>query len=130
MEETKGKEQTIFVCPRFKGLLMVVKPDDVITDKWGRSRNSPGKHLQFINNGYGGEYRTSDPEEIEFIKTSELFRTGKIIIVNSPREELKPVPTGPEVHNGSVDSRATTIATPAPKEDTPAVSKKVKTPKR
>lgn len=74
-----------FVCPNGYALELVMQSAGTHREVDGHILPNPFKHINFRKEGYGakegygfwrGAYVTSDPSEIEFIRTHDWFREG------------------------------------------------------
>ncbi len=115
MEQTIAQEKsTVFVTSRFAHLNLVMKTDQNIIVN-GVVVSTPPRFIRFHPGTYGaGEYRTKDPEEVAFIKTTAEFKSGEIQIASMGTPKRTDFGVG--LHSGtmSTGARAPEIAGPAP----------------
>ncbi len=74
-----AEKSVLFVCPGGFELVLVPQSEDY-KDVDGRAIKVHAKRINFKKRAFGGRYRgeyvTNKPEEIEFIRNHEWFRSG------------------------------------------------------
>lgn len=119
--------EVIFVCPKKPQAVITVKSAFTVNHPDGSSSITPGIRVGFIPNEYGvGEYRTSDPKVIKFLREHLWFQKGAIEIAG----ESVPAERPPRVVQGVLSSKEPEAPTPPAPEDVPRYPKAAKVPKR
>lgn len=116
MQDKKSK--VLFVCDRFPMLQMVIERDRVAIIG-GEVIRTPHQTIGFKKTPYGGQYETSEPDIIEFIRDSQQFQSGEIVEVSDINKLRGNKEVVQQVVTGMVTSAPRQEPTVAPEPATP-----------
>lgn len=114
-EKEKGKETVLFVCDRYPEIRLVFKADTT-TIVNGKVVTTKAHYIGFRKTNYGGQYETSDAEQIEFIRSTPEFKQGEIVEVKNIDDIRSKAKTEDRVRAGQIGTAANENQTQPPAE--------------
>jgi len=105
-KEVKNKnanEKKVVFCTIYKGLTITMVP---MGKKDAHGNIIPPKYCVFKPSKYGCSYETSNAEEIEKLKQNDLFKEGKIFIIDVDKQSVSDNINVTPVIKGGVNSNA------------------------